>query len=140
MPPLVETGRSGKGGVLAVLWPSRSMGSIGTMDRQPQLAHRDRGRGNAALKAASSLDARHATCLALPSGLGADRDGRQGSRPHAAARASLRHARGDRRRDPAGQRRLSQLRWQRDPVVSAMADASFVTPAAATTLVSWTCC
>ncbi|KWR88309.1 SDR family oxidoreductase [Cupriavidus sp. IDO] len=64
--PYVETGQSGRGGVLAVL--SSRMGSIGAMDSNRSWLYRVSKAGvNAALKAVS-LDARHATCVALHPG------------------------------------------------------------------------
>ncbi|WP_454730737.1 MULTISPECIES: SDR family oxidoreductase [Cupriavidus] len=64
--PMVETGRGGQGGVLAVL--ASRMGSIGAMDSNRSWLYRvSKAAANAALKAAS-LDARHATCLAFHPG------------------------------------------------------------------------
>jgi len=64
--PFVETGRGGKGGVLAVL--SSRMGSIGAMESNRSWLYRvSKAAVNAALKAVS-LDARHATCIAFHPG------------------------------------------------------------------------
>ncbi len=64
--PFVETGRGGKGGVLAVL--SSRMGSIGAMESNRSWLYRvSKAAANAALKAVS-LDARHATCIAFHPG------------------------------------------------------------------------
>jgi len=64
--PFVETGRGGKGGVLAVL--SSRMGSIGAMESNRSWLYRvSKAAVNAALKSVS-LDARHAVCLALHPG------------------------------------------------------------------------
>lgn len=64
--PFVETGRGGKGGVLAVL--SSRMGSIGTMESNRSWLYRvSKAAVNAALKSVS-LDARHAICVALHPG------------------------------------------------------------------------
>lgn len=64
--PFVETGRGGKGGVLAVL--SSRMGSIGTMESNRSWLYRtSKAAANAALKSVS-LDARHAVCLAFHPG------------------------------------------------------------------------
>lgn len=66
MLPYVEAGQSGRGGVLAVL--SSRMGSIGAMESNRSWLYRVSKAGvNAALKAVS-LDARHATCVALHPG------------------------------------------------------------------------
>lgn len=64
--PYVETGQGGHGGVLAVL--SSRMGSLGSMDSNGSWLYRVSKAGvNAALKSVS-LDARHATCLAMHPG------------------------------------------------------------------------
>ncbi len=64
--PFVEDGNRGKGGVLAVL--SSRMGSIGAMESNRSWLYRVSKAGvNAAMKAVS-LDARHATCVALHPG------------------------------------------------------------------------
>ncbi|MBY4946334.1 SDR family oxidoreductase [Cupriavidus respiraculi] len=64
--PFVETGRGGKGGVLAVL--SSRMGSIGAMESNRSWLYRvSKAAANAALKAVS-LDAKHATCIAFHPG------------------------------------------------------------------------
>lgn len=64
--PFVETGRGGKGGVLAVL--SSRMGSIGGMESNRSWLYRvSKAAVNAVLKSLS-LDARHAICVALHPG------------------------------------------------------------------------
>ncbi|AOY92037.1 short chain dehydrogenase [Cupriavidus sp. USMAA2-4] len=64
--PLVEAGRGGQGGVLAVL--SSRMGSIGAMDSNRSWLYRtSKAAVNAVLKCVS-LDARQATCVALHPG------------------------------------------------------------------------
>lgn len=64
--PFVESGRGGKGGVLAVL--SSRMGSIAAMESNRSWLYRvSKAAVNAALKSVS-LDARRATCLALHPG------------------------------------------------------------------------
>ncbi|MGO4307653.1 MULTISPECIES: SDR family oxidoreductase [unclassified Cupriavidus] len=66
MLPFVETGNQGRGGVLAVL--SSRMGSISAMDSNRSWLYRvSKAAANAALKSIS-LDARHATCVALHPG------------------------------------------------------------------------